>query len=1335
MKRKIFAAMLAFVILLGAAVPTYAEEEPAQESEGVLTETIYIRNVEDFLSFAENCTLDSWSLGKKVVLQTDLSLTGKDFGGIATFGGTFEGNGHTISGLVIEESIAPAGLFRYLQPTAAVRNLKVSGQITPDGDASAIGGIAGENHGSLDRCSFSGSITGQLDTGGIAGRNYGVIRGCSASGKLTGENRTGGIAGYNEGTIDGCENSMEINVDSVDPAIDPTAIDLDFNMDMSQLSSLDTSDAAKDTGGIAGYSAGVILNCSNSGPVGYPHIGYNLGGILGRNCGFVGDCRNTGLIQGRKDVGGIAGQIEPNIATILSPDYLETLSKQFENLGGLTSAAGRHAAEAGDEVQGCVQRIAAYESSARAALESLASGLVSNIGSGEFGGSVDTSSIQALGSAIQGMANATNDLQNIVAGGVEEVSNDASAISGQINSISRTFALATEDAKKETVTDISDLDLGDVSDGKLMGCTNDGTVEADLNVGGVVGMMGLEYEVDPEDDAPSGSATQRRRYELKAIVQECTNTGTVTAKRSYAGSICGRMELGLIFASRGYGVVSSENGDYVGGIAGMAGGTVQQCFAKCTLSGKSYIGGIVGCGIGSDYSGESSTVRGCYSMVDIMEAEQFVGGISGANIGVFTGNYFVSDTLAGINGVSYSSLAEPMSYEALRRTENLPQVMRQFTLSFIADGEIIKEIPFDYGDSFDFSVYPEIPEKDGCYAQWSTNDLTDLRFDKQVEVEYYPHITALNSQSLRSDGRSVLFVQGKFKSGDTITVVPGEAEFPEDENTRLLERWHISIPADGLESHSIRILPVEEEASVYLLKNGIWSKLSTEAMGSYLEFEAPGAEVEIAVVSESAGGPLQYLLPAALVILLLLILLIVLKKQKRKKASKSTSPSQEKAAKSKKRKRWIWLFIALCIIGIAAAVGLYYFLPQTKVVQGIRAYDILNTWLEQPEQEMELTVKAQIAEKDADFTAQIKRTRIGDTPVSVIAESGRKLYFADGVVFLENGNAYRLNQTAPDYTDLLGQVLDIYKLVEVEAVDGIYSVTAEGEQATAIMKLLMPSTQKLLPDANRITVDMITEEGALTQIRFTGAGNLTDSVKTPFSLSATLTMLPTPGSVEIPGPVSKAISSGNTLAQELYSDDLVLLMEAWSNIRGRDPLVAEITAEADCGPISLQDSFLFYQWKLDDNLIWGAKKQERVLYFTEEAICDEDGKSISMESAEGFRAVPVLDLAYRCFSKAEFGCRDGENARIYSVALDQDGMALIAEAIAPDAAQLDIHFEKGSIQLVISQEQIQSIQISCSGTQKVLAASVDVQFGAQILFRDEGTVPELPDAVKDALNK
>ncbi len=498
-------------------------------------------------------------------------------------------------------------------------------------------------------------------------------------------------------------------------------------------------DAPSDTGGIAGYSSGSIVNCIYTGSVGYPHIGYNLGGIAGRTSGFISQCRNEGSITGRKDAGGIAGQIEPHIQTVMSQDYIETLSKgrtsgfisqcrnegsitgrkdaggiagqiephiqtvmsqdyietlskQFDSLGGLVSQAGSNGAGFGGQVQSCVQAIGSYQSSAREALEELAAGA----GDGE----INRDALSQLGSAVHGMAGASGELRNAIGQGVDTLGGDIHSISNQIGAIARTFALATEEAQKETITDISDVDLDDISEGRVVGCINHsisnqigaiartfalateeaqketitdisdvdlddisegrvvgcintGTVEADLNVGGITGIMGLEstadpeddvggskltqrkrYELkaivedcenladlnvggitgimglestaDPEDDVGGSKLTQRKRYELKAIVEDCENLAAITGKRSYVGSICGRMELGLIINSRGYGKAISEDGDYVGGIAGLAGGTIRQCLAKCSLSGGSYVGGIVGSGITEDYGGNSS---------------------------------------------------------------------------------------------------------------------------------------------------------------------------------------------------------------------------------------------------------------------------------------------------------------------------------------------------------------------------------------------------------------------------------------------------------------------------------------------------------------------------------------------------------------------------------------------------------------------------------------------------------------------------------------------------------------------------------------------------------
>ena len=77
-------------------------------------------------------------------------------------------------------------------------------------------------------------------------------------------------------------------------------------------------DGCFDTGGIVGYSSGVVQSCVNRGTVGYPHVGYNTGGIAGRQDSYLSGCTNSGTVYGRKDVGGIVGQAEPYVLVDLA---------------------------------------------------------------------------------------------------------------------------------------------------------------------------------------------------------------------------------------------------------------------------------------------------------------------------------------------------------------------------------------------------------------------------------------------------------------------------------------------------------------------------------------------------------------------------------------------------------------------------------------------------------------------------------------------------------------------------------------------------------------------------------------------------------------------------------------------------------------------------------------------------------------------------------------------------------------------------------------------------------------------------------------------------------
>ena len=155
-------ALLTAAVLLGAVL---SAAPAALAAEGA--ETIRIRTAEDLAALAESCVLDTWSRGKTVILQNDISLEDADFEGIPTFGGTFDGNGHTISGLQITQNASPAGMFAILQETGVVKNLRVSGVVVPSGDGGNVGGVVGENYGTVTGCGFTGSVAGSSCVGGV----------------------------------------------------------------------------------------------------------------------------------------------------------------------------------------------------------------------------------------------------------------------------------------------------------------------------------------------------------------------------------------------------------------------------------------------------------------------------------------------------------------------------------------------------------------------------------------------------------------------------------------------------------------------------------------------------------------------------------------------------------------------------------------------------------------------------------------------------------------------------------------------------------------------------------------------------------------------------------------------------------------------------------------------------------------------------------------------------------------------------------------------------------------------------------------------------------------
>lgn len=915
---------------LGAVWGVPAEEEhSAGQGDRQMVE-IHISSYSELQKLAEDCRLDSWSRDKAVYLDNDITCPGEEFEMIPSFGGVFYGQGHSITNLSITGAGSNVGFFRYVQETGRIEKLKVSGTLKPEGSKTYVGGIAGSNSGVIEDCSFQGSVGGQDYVGGIAGVNRvtGIIRNSSASGVICGSHGAGGIVGENQGLVQGCENQNHVNA-----VISEEALDLS-DLTLADITATENATDITDAGGIAGISSGVIQGCVNRGVIGYPHIGYNIGGIAGRQSGYIGLCINAGSVYGRKEVGGIVGQMEPNLVLEYNQTLLEQISPQLRELqtaidqtltdmNGTTSAVGkeleamspyvRAASEAAeamlnayreekepdidyepvegtpdqpdaseddreehpdidavvDQMKDEINRIDtdAEEEVEAGNIESTIEDIRNDAGDidrnqmqnelEQLKPSEDNAAFQAAKTSfcdsMKNIADCLSRLGVILTDNGSTLNQDVQAISNQAFGILDTLTYGIEQEDLGRIEDVSDEDNPEAAEGKVGDCINRGMITGDLNVGGIAGAMAIEHDLDPEDDVRiEGEISANIQYKTRLVIRGCENQGDVEGKKDCAGGIVGNMKMGSVMNSIATGMISSSGGDYIGGIAGWSEGIIRNCSAKCWLSGENYIGGI---------AGQGKEIYGSYAMVRIQEGTECLGAIAGAigEDGMAEANVFVDNGTAGIDGISYQGTAEPVTQEELIAKENVPDIFRSCTISFIADETVIRQTTVAYGGQIAPADIPDVPEQEGCYGIWNPWDNTHITFDERVEASYVDYVTALETEEKRNDSMAVVVVEGAFREEDIL----GLEEYKKDydnpsKNKSVVEAWTLQIPEDGSDTHVVRYLPPEAETGldIYVLDAAGWSKVETAADGKYLTFTA--GEGEVFFLSVAKKKPFWY---------------------------------------------------------------------------------------------------------------------------------------------------------------------------------------------------------------------------------------------------------------------------------------------------------------------------------------------------------------------------------------------------------------------------------------------------------------------------------------------
>jgi len=1084
---RLLSLLLAWWLVASFVLPV-TRAEPAAD--------VTISTVGELRQFAKSCALDTWSQGKTVLLAADLDLASEEFEPIPTFGGTFLGQGHTISGLRITKAGSNQGLFRYVQPGAVVRNLNVKGTVAPGGTRCTVGGIVGDNSGTLQSCTFSGTVRGDAAVGGVAGRNSGSgqLIGCSAAGSVSGQTATGGVAGRNLGLLLECENSAGVNLTEQESSVD--LLDVDTGEELAERTAGDEAyhlpGSCSDTGGVVGYTSGVVQSCVNTGAVGYPHVGYNTGGIAGRQSGYLAGCVNSGTVHGRKDVGGIAGQAEPYLVLDPGRDTLERMRTELDTLDRLIDRALDDAQGTGDSVSARLEAMGTFTGSARDSSQQLLDRVGDftdeNIGSvntlaaditnaldkispalddlsgvggkleklsgqledaldemetavgagdrvlgelrsavnglrqskseldtaasrakqaveavrrflhpGREGGGIALPSLDDLKKAreelrsavkalreagdgldtalsrleraliqarpltgaledalkelqgaagssasmgrllrraldtisdavdgltengpaeftplgedfrqasdslfdsLAGLSGEMDGLREVIQSGGDTLTADLRAVSRQFNVVFDVLLDAMTDFQDSANEGIDDLiqdtsgeDIAATREGKIADCRNTGAVEGDRNVGGVVGAMAIELDLDPEDDR-ADLFSFGGTYETKAVLQGCLNYGNVTGKKDCVGGVAGRMDLGTALDCQNYGPASSTGGDFVGGVAGYADASIRSCYAKNTLSGGSYVGGI---------AGWASRLQDCWAIATITEGGECLGAVAGGveTDGVLRGNRFVDTGTAGVDGVSYAGRAEPVPFEELAQTEGVPLEFTAFTLTLLADGETVAQIPFLYGEDLTRVQLPPVPQREGSYGEWPKFDTSGVRSDLTVEAEYAPWVTVVASREI-SGKLALALADGQFTREASLSVTASKQASPDWAAGDALV-WDISLTGTELgpeDAVPLRLLsPGGGDESVWQYENGQWRQVEAVRNGQYLLLTMTGTQGTFCRLSQP-GVPWTTLAAGAAIAAAAVVLLAAAGRRRKKKSAKAATVQKEQEKES-----------------------------------------------------------------------------------------------------------------------------------------------------------------------------------------------------------------------------------------------------------------------------------------------------------------------------------------------------------------------------------------------------------------------------------------------------
>lgn len=441
---------------------------------------------------------------------------------------------------------------------------------------------------------------------------------------------------------------------------------------------------------------------------------------------------------------------------------------------------------------------------------------------------------------------------------------------------------------EKTIDDIS-ATAGESGPGRVVSCKNTAIIQADANVGGIAGMIAPELKIDPEEDIDLDGEKMvvDTHTFLKATVRDCRNDGAITAKNECAGGIFGRSELGAAIGCVNKSKVESESGSKVGGIAGESGGKIQNSASLTDLSGSDELGGIAGTG---------KDIINCRAMTRIDSEGEQLGAIAGSASGTVSGNYFLDEDYAGVDGINFAGQSQGVDFATFQTLSGVPADFLQFQLTFMAHGETIAEIPMTYNGTLDKNLIPEVPEADGSYGKWEDFAVENIVRSQVIHAIY----DNLRSTISSSGSQPVILAEGAFSPNAAVDIrewEPEQDQIPSGYHLISAYTYRVQDDTPIPQSMTLRVRAGEGGKAIAVMQDGKMQIVPSSIDGSYLVSD--GRQPEGSVMVLKRDGTLLFVgLGAVGVLVLLGVLALIRKKHRGRKEPKAETTADTTSAET-----------------------------------------------------------------------------------------------------------------------------------------------------------------------------------------------------------------------------------------------------------------------------------------------------------------------------------------------------------------------------------------------------------------------------------------------------